>query len=1019
MPQAVPVVAAWAAKTFTVKAVGSFLLKTAATFALNSVATALTRKRAGAQERQAQVSTLSMGEVPREAVFGITAIGGSLVDVFNHGGAHNTDRVTFCIALADHACDGMQGYFVNDEYYPWTGNGPQAAFGGKLILEFRNATEDGHAPPADAVTHGGWTATDRGCGVTHMWVTVVYDEKAWPQGLPRFRWEVRGLHPFDPRRHDHDPDDPTTWTFSRNPILERYSWARGIYATGRHGQPEHLLIGRGLTADEAPPARIIGAANICDEPIDGLLRYFCDGAISADLDFIEVEEMFATSVAGTIVQREGGVEIEPGHAKATVVTITDDDLVVGEPVEYSAFRPDSDGGRVNTVIPRYVSVAQRYTDHSGPVRRDLADIARDGGPREMTLVLPLVSDRAMADRNAEIARRLARLEGRGGITLPPEFTRLEEGDWIAWTSARKFGGATKRFRIEAFGIDAAWRNRLNLREIAASVYGEPDPLDDPVPPPPPPTPPDALSVSGFELEAVLIPGDEAGVVPALRFKWDAVQDPAVRAIRCEVRRQGSEAITPTTAYQVDGGGLVTTNGVAPRARMQGRLVPMGEPSRPVAPTEWKTVSTSGLTADELDPNAWALRPLKRAADFLPRMQQRLDETAARLLGEAAEMLHDEEDGRVASVQRDTFITDEARAETITRTLQVSALGEAVAAAEIYTQTVADDLLAYSLTTTANLAQLGDDLALVDGRTLALVDDVQALASDVVTLESDFGDFETFASTEITALSTAQSSQGSALTVLVGRVGDVEAGNLLLQTAVADLDSALSTLDITLSAEVGDLSAEVMVFGTALTTVEGQVDAIFGFALDVNDRVVGMRAANDGTVGTLDFWFDAVRFWDGTSNTPLLSLSGGRVVIGGALVITSSIEDFAVTDGVAAFTSGSGSMSGTSSVTVQTVSITTTGGEVQVDGRFHLTAWHPGAGDFTAYMSVRRNGSTIWSASIPAINGDRLQGWQTPGIVDAPAAGTHTYTMVASLSRNDGFSIQEVSAAFLGVREYKK
>src|SRR3546814_5107702 len=49
---------------------------------------------------------------------------------------------------------------------------------------------------------------------------------------------------------------------------------------------------------------------------------------SSDL-YIDVEEDFAAACAGTIVQPEGCVEIDPGEARAVVATFTDDDLIVG------------------------------------------------------------------------------------------------------------------------------------------------------------------------------------------------------------------------------------------------------------------------------------------------------------------------------------------------------------------------------------------------------------------------------------------------------------------------------------------------------------------------------------------------------------------------------------------------------------------------------------------------------------------------------------------------------------------
>lgn len=568
-------------------------------------------RKGDAQARQASILTLTLGETPREAVLGRVCTSGSLVDVFNFGGQYGTDKVTRCVALADHAIDGIEGFYVNEVYYPWVGEGQQAAFSNKLSFHFRNASPDGYEPPLHVQQNGGWTATDRLCGVTHIWIDWYVDDKVWPQGHPEFRFVLRGLRVYDPRfdpQFGYTGPDPQTWAdrsshrFSRNAKLLRYAYTRGIFAEGHHGDPEYLLIGRGLSEEEAPADRVIADANLCDELVDGVARYCADGVISASQPFIEVDGMFAAAMAGQIVQREGTVDVEAGQAKAVVATITDADLVTGEKVGFSRFLGDQDGGRLNTFIGRYIEPLLGWKDHSAPVLRDLNDIQADGGPRETTLPLALVTEVKQSLRVTEIARRLARLERRGNIVLPPRFAGLEEGDWIAWQSARRHKGATVRYRIEAYRQPENWRLYLTLREIASSAYGVPDPVGTVVTPPPAPTPIDALALSGVTAEAITLPGEDSAL-PAVRLRWDAPVDAAVLAIRAEVRRVGETEIAPTRTEAVNDGIMVATNGVAPKASLECRLVPIGDPSRPVLPSNWITVSTSGVVAGDLGPGS--------------------------------------------------------------------------------------------------------------------------------------------------------------------------------------------------------------------------------------------------------------------------------------------------------------------------------------------------------------------------------------------------------------------------------
>lgn len=629
MPQVVAVAAAWVAKTITVKAVTAFVVKTvlqiAATVALSKAAKALGLSKQSMQERQASVTQLSLGEVPREVVFGLACTGGSLLDAFNFGGKYGTDTVTRVIELADHLLDGIVGYYVDDVYCAWTGDGVQPGFNGKLSIEFKNGFAAGNVPPLHVRQNGGWSASDVLAGVAHVVVDTRFDDTVWTQGHPRFKFVVRGLRVYDPRRDPalgYTGPNPQTWadtsthTFSRNAALLRYAYTRGIYATGHQGEPQHLLIGRGLSAEEAPPARIIAAANLCDEAVDGEIRYTADGVISANQAYIEVEELFAAAMAGVIVQREGGVEIEPGQARATVVTITDGDLVIGKPIGASPFLPDSDGGRINTIVPRYVEPTQGWLDHAAPVIRDLSRMAPapvgDGGPREMTLALALVIRGVQANSNGAIALRKAALERRATITLPPRFAGLEEGDWIAWKSDRRHGGATVRYRVVSFSLNAEWQNSLVLEEIASSVYGVPDPVEDRALPPPAPTPIDALQLFGVQAEAITLAGDTS-TVPAVRFSWDVTTaDTAMTAIRAEVRRVGETDAAPTRIDDVAKGQANVTNGVGPDQALECRLVPLGDPSKPVLASNWITVSTSAIVAGDVSPNAPGLSPIKEA-----------------------------------------------------------------------------------------------------------------------------------------------------------------------------------------------------------------------------------------------------------------------------------------------------------------------------------------------------------------------------------------------------------------------
>jgi hypothetical protein len=278
--------------------------------------------------------------------------------------------------------------------------------------------------------------------------------------------------------------------------------------------------------------------------VSGEKRFRIAGPVYANQDFIDVEEMFAAATAGSVVTREGSVELEPGQAKSVVATFTDKDplreqgqLERGDPFE-------SNAEWVNTVVARYVEPSQKWNDHAAPVVRNTLDIIADGRPREASLALRLVRYVAQALRCAEVTRRLGREWGRATVTLGPRFCEIEDGDWVAWQSDRRFGGATRTFRVDAYSIDEKWQNTLTLREISASVYDEgafdPDHSDvTPTTPPPDIGEPDGanwslaavtLSNGGVSVPALEVTGstsddDTAEQVIIEYWKYDGVTNP--------------------------------------------------------------------------------------------------------------------------------------------------------------------------------------------------------------------------------------------------------------------------------------------------------------------------------------------------------------------------------------------------------------------------------------------------------------------------------------------------------------
>lgn len=538
--------AALGISTFAASVV-TFVVTTAITIGLNKLLAPGLKSN-----RQAQVATLQIGEQPRNALLGECAHAGSLMDGFNYGGKNGTDWEMVIIAVADHRCHSLPGYYVNDKYVAHAGNGVFVpGYQNQLKVWFLPGTKDQALPAellancpylSDGVTRS-WTAADNCAGIALFIATYKADKGSaknpvWSAGRPQFLPVVKGAYLYDPRKDSTVPggsgahrwDAPSTWEWSDNLAIGRYNWLRGFYACDRVDQPDMLLVGRGLSAIEAPPERVFAAANLCDEIAeDGEARWRISAVIYSTERFIETEEAFAAACAGYLVQREGGVEIVPGHAQSVVAEITDADLLIDAPVEYERERGDRDSEWVNTVVGRYVEPSMKWGDHAAPVRRIVSDVTADGKPREATLSLQFCSKVNQAQYAAEYKRRLGRLTATATVPLGPRFMGLEEGDWIGWTSTRRWGGR-KVFRVESWSFDKTRKSKRVLREISSSIYGTVDLYVDKAvanqPEPPDYTaPPDD---EAWGLEAIMVTGDGTQI-PTLRFSG-AIEDDGVAAI---------------------------------------------------------------------------------------------------------------------------------------------------------------------------------------------------------------------------------------------------------------------------------------------------------------------------------------------------------------------------------------------------------------------------------------------------------------------------------------------------------
>lgn len=552
-------------------------------------------------ERQAQVAQMSLGEGPREAIFGKAMTGGRLMQVWNDGTKNEFE--TLVIKLADHECNDYEGFLIGEDYYGAEANGAHSSFtvGGTphLYIYFQSGAAGQTVPSAiTSVSGSEWPSTAKMVGCAHVIVRYKFNEKVWPGGRPQFKWYMGGLKCYDPRKDStvaggsgsHRWDDQSTYEYTQNPILLAYNYRRGVWNNGE------LMVGRGLSAYRCPPEAVIADANICDELVPqlsgpDLVRYDCGRVVRADEPFIDVMTSFAEACGGMLVQRSGRLEIAAGAPQSSVFSFTDDDLVPGEPRDFLGWLKEDE--RCNTVVPRYLEPTQFWNSTSAPIRRDNADVTADGRPFEKIIELDSVFVNSQAQRLAEIERRKARLERTAAVTLPPRACNVEAGDVVTLTSNRYLGGDAVKWWVMRDDDMPSCRKRLTLREYDDSIFDWTAASDEIAPGEiaPATTPPGALTLASPDVSAVRVSG-----VPVLQFTWTGTTDPAINRIVVEVRVAG-DTETATTIIADPSVGLENIfNGIVPATAMELRARPdSDDKSRETTWTSW--IAETTLTAD--------------------------------------------------------------------------------------------------------------------------------------------------------------------------------------------------------------------------------------------------------------------------------------------------------------------------------------------------------------------------------------------------------------------------------------
>lgn len=280
----------------------------------------------------------------------------------------------------------------------------------------------------------GWGLSHKLSGKAAFLMVMAENSKgsAFPTGEVKPLVTLRGLKVYDPRQDSTYPggvgpqrlSDPSTWTYSDNPILWALKWCLGLWE-GPNGkgapQVDFQIGGIGAKPSGIDFPAFVAAANVSDANGWTVAAY-----PNTDDDKSQVLDGFLQAGGCIYAQRAGKIScIQRAAPRASVVTISAADTAGPLEIDTAASRID----RINTLRPRFWSEAHRWqmTALDGEITAQ-AYRDEDGAARTRGLDFPFVSNAKQCGQLAALQIANTREGIAGVIPLKPHMQRVRPGD---------------------------------------------------------------------------------------------------------------------------------------------------------------------------------------------------------------------------------------------------------------------------------------------------------------------------------------------------------------------------------------------------------------------------------------------------------------------------------------------------------------------------------------------------------------------------------------------------------------
>jgi hypothetical protein len=357
----------------------------------------------------------------------------------------------FVIAVAGHRCKGVVSWYLNDEQVSvnaTTGAVTSGVYSGAAWLWFQRGLASETANATFVAESGGrWTSAHKGNGTAAIYAKFRLTDDVVEAGMPNITAVIDGKD---------DIVDPRTGTagFTRNAALIFYDWMRLSREEG----------GFGSYADEIPDDDWISAqANVCDETVDGELRYAIDAVITTGAVPSEIRDVLTVNCAGSYTYSGGQYLMRPGYYVPVSETLSEDDL--SGAIQVSAFI--SGDQAANEVQGTFIDPGAGYQGAPFDTQS-----AASSDIRQMDLDLAFITSKTRANRIAKIMLNRALAEKTVVWPMNIAGLKVRALDTVQLDTAR-YGLSNYAFTVTNWGMSSDFGVVLSLREENEEIYGAP------------------------------------------------------------------------------------------------------------------------------------------------------------------------------------------------------------------------------------------------------------------------------------------------------------------------------------------------------------------------------------------------------------------------------------------------------------------------------------------------------------------------------------------------------------------